>query len=280
MRSESSRARSRRPATTTLRDCSCVSVCDRAGRREARRARHDRGAVRRALQRARPALGDPAAVPVAERPRDDLDRDRRARRRGADAIRPRGVRVGLRDLLRPAGRASDHDAAVARGQVPRVGSRRRRVSVHHDRRTASRCCRSPRSGSSTGCSDKRISTGMPRLDAMLGGKGFYRGSSVLVSGSPGAGKTAWRRSSSTQHAGAGSERCTLPTRSRLRRSCATCARSASNWPMDRRRIAVVTGRASDRSASRPTWRGCTRSSEQVSEGGRRRPDQRVPRARG
>lgn len=39
-------------------------------------------------------------------------------------------------------------------------------------------------------SDKRISTGMPRLDAMLGGKGFYRGSSVLVSGSPGAGKTS------------------------------------------------------------------------------------------
>ncbi len=38
--------------------------------------------------------------------------------------------------------------------------------------------------------DKRISTGMPRLDAMLGGKGFYRGSSVLVSGSPGAGKTS------------------------------------------------------------------------------------------
>jgi circadian clock protein KaiC len=39
-------------------------------------------------------------------------------------------------------------------------------------------------------SDKRVSTGMPRLDAMLGGKGFYRGSSVLVSGSPGAGKTS------------------------------------------------------------------------------------------
>ena len=35
-----------------------------------------------------------------------------------------------------------------------------------------------------------ISTGVPRLDAMLGGKGFYRGSSVLVSGTAGTGKTS------------------------------------------------------------------------------------------
>ena len=36
----------------------------------------------------------------------------------------------------------------------------------------------------------RISTGIPRLDAMLGGKGYYRGSSVLISGSAGTGKTS------------------------------------------------------------------------------------------
>src|SRR5947209_4534742 len=30
-------------------------------------------------------------------------------------------------------------------------------------------------------SDERISSGIPRLDAMLGGKGFYRGSTILVS---------------------------------------------------------------------------------------------------
>ena len=35
-----------------------------------------------------------------------------------------------------------------------------------------------------------ISTGIPRLDEMFDGKGFYRGSSILVSGSPGAGKTS------------------------------------------------------------------------------------------
>ena len=38
-------------------------------------------------------------------------------------------------------------------------------------------------------SSKRIGTGVPRLDALLGGKGYYRGSSVLVSGGAGTGKT-------------------------------------------------------------------------------------------
>jgi circadian clock protein KaiC len=37
---------------------------------------------------------------------------------------------------------------------------------------------------------ERIETGIPRLDAMLGGKGFYRGSSILVSGTAGTGKTS------------------------------------------------------------------------------------------
>ena len=37
-------------------------------------------------------------------------------------------------------------------------------------------------------SDERVSSGIPRLDAMLGG-GYYRGSSILVSGTAGTGKT-------------------------------------------------------------------------------------------
>lgn len=37
--------------------------------------------------------------------------------------------------------------------------------------------------------EARIPTGVPRLDAMLGGKGYYRGSSILVSGTSGTGKT-------------------------------------------------------------------------------------------
>jgi circadian clock protein KaiC len=37
---------------------------------------------------------------------------------------------------------------------------------------------------------ERISSGIPRLDTMLAGKGFYRGTSVLVSGQAGTGKTS------------------------------------------------------------------------------------------
>ena len=37
---------------------------------------------------------------------------------------------------------------------------------------------------------ERVSTGVPRLDTMLGGEGVYRGSSVLISGTAGTGKTS------------------------------------------------------------------------------------------
>ena len=39
-------------------------------------------------------------------------------------------------------------------------------------------------------STERVSTGILQLDTMLGGKGYYRGSSILVSGTAGAGKTS------------------------------------------------------------------------------------------
>lgn len=39
-------------------------------------------------------------------------------------------------------------------------------------------------------SNGRVSTGVARLDGMLGGKGYYRGSSILVSGTAGTGKTS------------------------------------------------------------------------------------------
>ncbi len=39
-------------------------------------------------------------------------------------------------------------------------------------------------------SPERISTGIPRLDTMLSGKGYFRGSTVLVSGTAGTGKTS------------------------------------------------------------------------------------------
>ncbi len=39
-------------------------------------------------------------------------------------------------------------------------------------------------------SNERVSTGVPRLNAMLGGKGYYRGSTILVSGTAGTGKSS------------------------------------------------------------------------------------------
>lgn len=44
-------------------------------------------------------------------------------------------------------------------------------------------------GLSHGASTEHISSGVPRLDNMLNGKGFYRGSSILVSGTAGTGKS-------------------------------------------------------------------------------------------
>ncbi len=38
--------------------------------------------------------------------------------------------------------------------------------------------------------NERISTGIPRLDAMLAGQGYYRGTTVLISGNAGTGKTS------------------------------------------------------------------------------------------
>ncbi len=40
-------------------------------------------------------------------------------------------------------------------------------------------------------SSERISSGIPRLDAMLGNKGYYRGSTVLISGTAGTGKSSF-----------------------------------------------------------------------------------------
>jgi circadian clock protein KaiC len=41
-----------------------------------------------------------------------------------------------------------------------------------------------------GISSERVSSGIPDLDAMVGGKGFFRGSSVLISGTSGTGKSS------------------------------------------------------------------------------------------
>ena len=76
-------------------------------------------------------------------------------------------------------------------------------------------------------SAERVPTGIARLDEMLGGKGVFRGSSVLVSGSPGTGKSSIGAKFIDAACRAARTRCSSPTRNRARRSCATCAPSAS-----------------------------------------------------
>jgi circadian clock protein KaiC len=44
-------------------------------------------------------------------------------------------------------------------------------------------------GLNHGATSERVSTGVPALDAMLGGKGVYRAASILISGTAGTGKT-------------------------------------------------------------------------------------------
>jgi circadian clock protein KaiC len=41
-----------------------------------------------------------------------------------------------------------------------------------------------------GVSDRRVTTGVAGLDQMLDGKGYYKGSSILITGGPGTGKTS------------------------------------------------------------------------------------------
>jgi len=47
------------------------------------------------------------------------------------------------------------------------------------------------SGMEYGVSNERVSSGLPDLDAMFDGKGYYRGSSILLSGTAGTGKTSF-----------------------------------------------------------------------------------------
>ena len=74
---------------------------------------------------------------------------------------------------------------------------------------------------------ERVSTGIARLDAMFGGQGYYRGTSVLVSGAAGSGKTSLARTSSMRPAAAARPACTSPSRNPSTNWSATCGPSAS-----------------------------------------------------
>ena len=170
----------------------------------------------------------------------------------ADALRPRGVRRRLRDRARPPRQRPDLDAAAAHRQVPRLAARHQRVPVPDRRARASRCCRSRRSGSTTRRPHERVSTGVAELDEMLDGKGFFRGSSVLVSGAAGHRQEQPRRALRRGRVRARRARpATSRTRSRRASSSATCARSAST---------SSAGRGRGCSASTPRGRRCRASS--------------------
>ena len=125
---------------------------------------------------------------------------------------------------------ADRHPAAADRQVSRLDARHERVSVPDRRGAASRSCRSPRWGLKHEAANRaRSPAGIPRLDAMLGGKGYYRGSSVLVSGTAGTGKTSLAAHFAQAAARAASGACISPSRNRPARSSATCAPSASTW---------------------------------------------------
>ena len=189
--SGSSAARSRRPATTTSKACSSASATPSTRS----------GAKRVVLDTIEALFGglSNAAILRAELRRlfrwlkeqgRHGDHHRRARRGHADPPRPGGVRLRLRHPPRPPRHRAALDAAPAHRQVPRHDARHQRVSVPDRRDGHLRPADHVARPAATRRRNERISTGIPRLDAMLGGKGVYRGSSVLVSGTAGTGKTS------------------------------------------------------------------------------------------
>jgi circadian clock protein KaiC len=76
---------------------------------------------------------------------------------------------------------------------------------------------------------ERITTGIPRLDAMLGSRGYYRGSTVLVSGTAGIGKTSVAAQFVDAACRRGERSLYLSLRSLPAKSSATCARLVWIW---------------------------------------------------
>ena len=108
-------------------------------------------------------------------------------------------------------------------------------------------------------SSERVPSGVAELDAMLEGGGYYRGSSVLLSGTPGAGKSTLGARFLEAGVSAGSAVCCSRLRSPRRRSCATCARSG----LICNRGLLPEGCGSSRlvrrrTGWRPIWRGSIR----------------------
>ena len=189
--STSSAARSRRPASTTSKACSSASATPStrsapsascSTRIETLFGGLSNAAILRAeLRRLFRWLKDKGVTAVI------------TGERGEGTLTRQGLEEYVSDCVILLDHRVDRaglDPPAAHRQVPRHDARHQRVSVPDRRGRHLACCRSPRWACEHAASDERISTGVPRLDAMLGGKGIYRGSSVLVSGTAGTGKTS------------------------------------------------------------------------------------------
>ena len=234
-------------------------ACDRFDRRQARRPRHARGAVRRLHQR-RPIL------------RAELRRlFRWLKDRGVTAVitAERGdgtlTRHGLEEYVsdcviaaRPPGHRPDLHAAPAHRQVPRLGARHQRVPLPHRRARASRSCRSPASAWTTRCRPSASRPASPASTTCSAARATTAARSVLLSGTAGTGKSSLGGDVRRRRCRRGETRCTSRSKSRRRRSSATCGRSASTssaW-LDKKLLELHAARPSC-TASRCTWWRCT-----------------------
>jgi circadian clock protein KaiC len=75
----------------------------------------------------------------------------------------------------------------------------------------------------------RVSSGVKELDDMMGGKGYFRGSSILLSGTAGTGKSSLQPPLWMQPAVAENTACILPLRNLPIRSCEICSPLALTW---------------------------------------------------
>ena len=224
--STSSATRLRRAATTTSKGCSCASGTRLIGGCQTRRAEHHRVALCRAVESSGAAGRDSASVSVAEGPRHHRDDHRRTGRGNPDA------RQGLEEYVSDCVILLDHRV------VNQVSTRRIRVveyrgSTHGtneypfliDEDGISVLPITSLSLAHT-ASQERVSTGIPALDEMLGGKGCFRGNTSCCRAPRARGRRRFRHPSPMPHAAAANERCISPSRNRRRRSSATCVRWA------------------------------------------------------
>ena len=113
------------------------------------------------------------------------------------------------------------------------------------------------SGLAHDASTERLPSGIPDLDQMLEGKGYYKGSSILVSGMAGSGKSTVAAHFADAACAAAIAASISRWKNRRLRSSATCARSASTCKSGSTKSCCGSppgGRAC--TVSRPTSRPC------------------------